>query len=65
MVTSSGYYYGYTYMDDGLYFFRRQFLWLAVGLAALVACRIMPLWWFKQQRGSDIGRHFSAARWCW
>lgn len=48
MVTSSGYYYGYTYMDDGLYFFRRQFLWLAVGLAALVACRIMPLWWFKK-----------------
>lgn len=48
MVTSSGYYYGYTHMDDGLYFFRRQFMWLAVGLVAMVGCRIAPLWMLKR-----------------
>lgn len=47
MVTSSGYYYAYTHLGDSLYFLRKQFKWLLLGLAALLACRIFPLEWVR------------------
>ncbi|MBO4886791.1 MAG: FtsW/RodA/SpoVE family cell cycle protein [Firmicutes bacterium] len=36
MVTSSSYYYAYTTIGDSLYFFRRQMIWLVVGLIAML-----------------------------
>ncbi len=36
MVTSSGYYYAYTVIGDSFYFFRRQLIWLIVGLIAML-----------------------------
>ena len=43
MVTSSSYYYAYTEMEDSMYFFRRQFVWLAVGAAAMIVAMKIPL----------------------
>ena len=36
MVTSSSYYYAYTTIGDSLYFFRRQMIWLVVGMIAML-----------------------------
>ncbi|MBQ1368735.1 MAG: FtsW/RodA/SpoVE family cell cycle protein [Firmicutes bacterium] len=36
MVTSSSYYYAYNTIGDSLYFFRRQMIWLVVGLIAML-----------------------------
>lgn len=43
MVTSSSYYYAYTEMEDSMYFFRKQFVWLGVGVAAMIFAMKIPL----------------------
>ena len=42
MVTSASYYYAYTQMGNSMYFFRRQLLWLIVGLAAMFGTMKLP-----------------------
>lgn len=48
MVTSSSYYYAYTTLDDSMYFFRKQFMWLGLGAMALIAAMKVPLSWMKK-----------------
>lgn len=48
MVTSSSYYYAYTQLEDSMYFFRRQFIWLGVGAVALVFAMKFPLSMLKR-----------------
>ncbi len=43
MVTSSGYYYAYTYMGDSMYFFRKQLLWLGFSVPVLLLAWIFPM----------------------
>ncbi len=48
MVTSSSYYYSYTTMGDSMYLFRRQLIWLVVGIFAMVAAIKFPITLMKK-----------------
>ena len=49
MVTSSGYYYAYNTIGDSFYFFRRQLIWLIVGLIAmLLVMALARMDWIRQ-----------------
>ena len=43
MVTSSSYYYAYTTMGDSMYLFRRQLIYLVLGIFAMVAAMKFPI----------------------
>ncbi len=43
MVTSSGYYYAYTYLGDSMYFFKKQLLWLGLSIPVMILVSVFPM----------------------
>gem|GEM_PF-93416 len=48
MVTSSSYYYAYTALGDSMYFFRRQAMWIVVGLLTMFIFAHIPIKWLSR-----------------